>query len=144
MKRLGSVTADLGSRLRRLTGRQGLAVAAAVTLGGGGAALALAGEQALATGLVAVIGALLLAGVVQLRRRVGQEIGALRGDVARLTERLVIVQRQVVAAVENERVANADRHEELTQVLTVTDASLPAARQPSAAETDHSHHESVD
>jgi predicted O-methyltransferase YrrM len=109
-----------GWQLRRLAGLGRRQAAGLLALGGLCLAVvvaAAAGQPAVAMSLLAVLLAAVLAGVVQLARRVG---GLHRGHQASLQDLRVVVeqlQRRVVAAVEKERLTAGDRHLELTEAL---------------------------
>ena len=109
------------ARLHSLSSRQavGLLLMAAVCLG---VAMASAtGHAALATSLLAVLLAGALGGVVHLSRRIGAMHRANQASVRDL--RIVVdqLQRRVVAAVEKERLAAGDRHQELSDALARTE-----------------------
>ena len=105
------------ARLHSLSSRQalGLLLMAAVCLGV--AVASVMGRAAVATSLLAVLLAGALAGVVHLSRRIG---GLHRANQASVRDLRVVVeqlQRRVVAAVEKERLAAGDRHQELSDAL---------------------------
>jgi hypothetical protein len=119
---------ELGSEARHLTARQtgALLAVAAVT-----AALLMAtalNRGALATALAGLLVGFVFVAVVLVRRRLAQEVASVRvhlaGEVASLrgqldavSDRLQLMQRQVVAAMENERLAASDRHAEVLAML---------------------------
>ena len=114
-------------RLIGLSSRQaaGLAVIGLLCLGV--AAAALAGQAAIATVLLALLMAAVLAGVVHLS---GKMAGLHRADQASIRDlRLVVdqLQRRVVGAVEKERLAAGDRHQELLETIARTERLTPAA-----------------
>jgi hypothetical protein len=109
------------ARLHSLSYRQavGLLLMAAVCLGV--AVASAAGRAAIATSLLAALLAGALAGVVHLSRRIG---GLHRANQASVRDLRIVVeqlQRRVVAAVEKERLAAGDRHQELTEMLARTE-----------------------
>jgi predicted O-methyltransferase YrrM len=95
-------------RSRRLSRRQvaGVAVGALVAAG---------------LAVVSVVGALLLitllAGVVHLSRRIGRVQRSTQEAVRDLRGTIDQLQRRVIAAVERERLAAGDRHQELTEIV---------------------------
>ena len=109
------------ARLHSLSSRQavGLLLMSAICLG---VAMASAtGHAAVATSLLAVLLAGALVGVVHLSRRIG---GLHRANQASVRDLRVVVeqlQRRVVAAVEKERLAAGDRHQELGEALARTE-----------------------
>lgn len=109
------------ARLHSLSSRQavGLLLMGAICLG---VAMASAtGHAALATSLLAVLLAGALGGVVHLSRRIG---GLHRANQASVRDLRVVVdqlQRRLVAAVEKERLAAGDRHQELSDALARTE-----------------------
>jgi hypothetical protein len=60
---------------------------------------------------------LVFAAVVQLRRRVGQEVRSLKLENAQLVKRVEASQRRILAAIENERLAAAERQHALLDAL---------------------------
>lgn len=111
-------TTSAAGRLRKnLTGRQAVALGLVAALGVGAVGAALADHQPLATALVCALLLGLFAGVMQLRRRVSQEVQSVTARLAGLSERVVVAQRQVLAAVESERLAMSDRWDELRDVV---------------------------
>lgn len=126
---------DLTTDARSLTVRQATALAVAAVLISGLLVAAALGRPATATALVGLLVGLGLAGLVQVQRRTAREtnsaraqltgeITTVRAQVNDLAERLEVVQRQVVANVENERLAGSDRHLELLASLGRIEAAL--------------------
>lgn len=110
---------------RRVTVRQAVAIAVAVVLTISIVAAAVLELFVVTTALFGILGMLLFAAVVHLRRTWGREAAALRVEVSRLTERVEHTQRQVVAAVEDQRLLGMDRHREVLHALGVSDADGP-------------------
>jgi len=111
LKRL--VKAVLGLSRRQVAGLLATAI-----VGLGVAVASAAGRAALATSLLALLLVAVPAGVIHLSRRlagVGRANREAVGDLRVLVEQ---VQRRVIAAVEKERLAAGDRHQELTEVLS--------------------------
>ncbi len=114
LKRLARLV--LGLSRRQVAG---LLIMAAICAGV--AIAAVIGQAAVATCLLALLLAAVLAGVVHLSRRIGRAHRATQASVRDL--RLVVeqLQRRVIASVEKERLAAGDRHQELTEVLARTE-----------------------
>jgi predicted O-methyltransferase YrrM len=106
---------------RRLSSRQlgGLAVVAVVCAGV--AVASVAGQAAVATCLLALLLAAVLAGVVHLSRRIGGAHNSTQASVRDLRGVVDQLQRRVIASVEKERLAAGDRHQELTESLGRTE-----------------------
>lgn len=85
-----------------------------------------AGQMAIATSLLAVLLAVNLAGMVHLSRRVGGLHRVSQGSVRDLRNVVEQLQRRVLAAVEKERLAAGDRHQELTDTIAGADRLTPA------------------
>jgi len=79
------------------------------------------GEAAVATCLLALLLAAVLAGVVHLSRRIGGVNRATQGALRDLKGTVDQLQRRVLASVEKERLAAGDRHQELTESLARTE-----------------------
>lgn len=139
----GPHLAGLVDRVRQLTRRQAAALATVVSAGGAAVLAALAGWSGAALALVSMLTVVLAVGQVQLRRRQAQqdadrraghrqlhqesiqlrrEVSALRADVRTLADEVESGHRRLVAAVEKERAAAADRHTALQALL---DQSVP-------------------
>lgn len=129
--------ASLARRARALTVRQAAALGMAALLLGGLVLSAVLGRQAIATALVGSLVMLVLAGQIQARRKMAQEIAAVRirvrqeseavkRELAALLERLQFIQRQLLAVVETERLTSTDRHVELMATVD----RVTAARRP--------------
>jgi predicted O-methyltransferase YrrM len=113
-----------------LTRRRVLAIGVVVVLGAAIGVAAVQGQTALTTALVGLLVAVVFATAMQLRRRVGeleamtrllvQEVRSLTSAQARLTNRVEFAQRRIVGAVENERLAAADRHQKSLAVIRNT------------------------
>lgn len=117
MSRLARFGRRQSARLRSLSNRQavGLLLMAALCLGV--AVASAAGQSAVATSLLAALLAGALVGVVHLSRRIG---GVQRANQDAVRDLRVVVeqlQRRVVAAVERERLAAGDRHQEIADAL---------------------------
>jgi predicted O-methyltransferase YrrM len=113
-------------RLHSLTSRQAVALSAI-----GVACIGVVGASALdrpglAVSLLALLPAAALAGVVHLSRRLGSLHRAQQSALQDL--RIVVdqLQRRVVAAVERERLAAGDRHQELTDAVARAERLTPA------------------
>ncbi|WP_250001771.1 class I SAM-dependent methyltransferase [Actinoplanes sp. M2I2] len=76
-----------------------------------------AGQAAVATCLLALMLAAVLAGVVHLSRRLARVNRSNQETVRELRGAIDQLQRRVIAAVEKERLAAGDRHQELTEVM---------------------------
>ncbi len=115
------------ARLQSLSSRQVVALALTAVVSAGVAVSAAAGQVALAVSLLAVLLVATLAAVVFLVRRVRLLHSAEQASVRDL--RLVVeqLQRRVVAAVEKERLAAGDRHQELRDAITGADRLTPRA-----------------
>jgi predicted O-methyltransferase YrrM len=105
----------------RLTSRQagGLLVVALVCAGV--AIASVAGQAAVATCLLALLLAAVLAGVIHLSRRIGGAHRSTQASVRDLRGVVEQLQRRVIASVEKERLAAGDRHQELTESLARTE-----------------------
>ncbi|MEU4156574.1 class I SAM-dependent methyltransferase [Actinoplanes sp. NPDC026670] len=119
-------------RLPRLTGPQVVVTAAAGVVCAGAAATALTGRTGIATALLALLGAIILAGLMLLFRRLArvQKAGlAAQRDLRTTVEEM---QRRLVAAVERERLTAGDRHLELAEAIArvklVTDRKAGSAQ----------------
>ncbi len=113
-------------RLHSLTSRQ---AAGLVLIGAACAGVAVAsalGRPGVAATLLALLLAATLAGILHLSRRLG---GLHRAQQNSLQDLRVVVdqlQRRLVAAVEKERLAAGDRHQELTDAIARADRLTPA------------------
>ena len=103
-------------QMRDFTFRQAVALVTVLVIGLGAIAVAAFGSQSLALALMGLLIVLTFFAVVQVRRRVAtmqqrlaREAQARRNDVAVMQQRLALRQRQILAALENERLAAADR-----------------------------------
>jgi predicted O-methyltransferase YrrM len=119
-------------RLPRLTGPQIVVMTAAGVLCAGAAATALTGHTGIATALLALLGGIILAGLMLLFRRLArvQKAGlAAQRDLRTTVEEM---QRRLVAAVERERLTAGDRHLELAEAIArvkqVTDRKAGSAQ----------------
>src|SRR4029453_1753574 len=104
-------------RLAGLSSRQALGLVLMAVACAGVAATALTGRWAAAVTLLAVLLATTLAGVLHLARRIG---GLHRTQQASIRDLRIVVdqlQRRVVGAVEKERLAAGDRHQELLDAV---------------------------
>ncbi|GAB1693949.1 class I SAM-dependent methyltransferase [Krasilnikovia sp. M28-CT-15] len=104
------------TRLHSLTSRQGLALIAIALLCVGTAAVSVTGQQAAATTLLAGLLGIALLGLLLVARRLGALRRGHHAHLAALRDMRVLVeetQRRVVAAVERERIAAADRHRDM-------------------------------
>ncbi|MEV4707696.1 class I SAM-dependent methyltransferase [Actinoplanes sp. NPDC049316] len=118
MSGLTSVGGRLAVRLRSLTRPQAVVLMVVLAVVAGIWAAAGTGHQGLATSLVAVLLLGVLLGILHLSRWMG---GLYRANQAANRDLRVVVeqmQRRVVGAVEKERLAAGDRHQELTRSLT--------------------------
>ncbi|MCU7723680.1 class I SAM-dependent methyltransferase [Actinoplanes sp. KI2] len=104
--------------VRGLSHRQIAGLLATATIGLGVAVASAAGRAALATSLLALLLVAVPAGVIHLSRRLGGVGRANREAVRDLRVLVEQVQRRVIAAVEKERLAAGDRHQELTEALS--------------------------
>lgn len=127
---------SLARKARALTVRQAVALGMAAVLLGGLVLSAVLGRQAIATALVGSLVMLVLAGQIQARRKMAQEIAAVRvrvrqeseavkRELAALLERLQFMQRQLLAVVETERLTSTDRHVELMATVNRVTAAGP-------------------
>jgi predicted O-methyltransferase YrrM len=119
-------------RLPRLTGSQAVVMSAAGILCAGAAATALTGRTGIATALLALLGGIILAGLLMLFRRLArvQKAGmAAQRDLRTTVEEM---QRRLVAAVERERLTAGDRHLELAEAIArvkqITDRKAGSAQ----------------
>jgi predicted O-methyltransferase YrrM len=110
LKRL--VRAVLGLSRRQVAG-----LGAAAVVGLGVAVASAAGRAALATSLLALLLVAVPVGVVHLSRRIRGVNRATQETVRELRVLVEQLQRRVIAAVEKERLAAGDRHQELTEAL---------------------------
>lgn len=117
--------------VRRLTRRQLASLLLATGLAGTVAAAAALGQLTLAISAVGFLGASLFAAVVQLRRRLSLDVDAIQLEVRRSRQSIVkeiqsqsanralaaeqveAAHRRLLAVLENERLAAADRHSEV-------------------------------
>jgi predicted O-methyltransferase YrrM len=109
------------ARLHSLSSRQAAALGVMAVICAGVAVASAAGQTAIAMSLLAALLAAALAGVVYLSRRIG---GVHRANQASVRDLRVVVeqlQRRVVAAIEKERLAAGDRHQELTDAFARTE-----------------------
>ncbi|HEY8473039.1 MAG TPA: class I SAM-dependent methyltransferase [Natronosporangium sp.] len=116
--------------IRNLTSRQLLALGAAGVLVVAILVAAAVGLETLTTALVGLLVGLVLATTVQLRRRLSEvearsraalaAIQEVQAEQAALTNRLEFAQRQLVAAVAQERLAAGDRHQQLLSAVGET------------------------
>ena len=127
-----STLSRIRRRLPRLTGPQAAAMSAAGVLCAGAAATALTGHTGIATALLALLGGIILAGLMLLYSRLAkvQKAGlAAQRDLRTTVEEM---QRRLVAAVERERLTAGDRHLELADAIArvkqVTDRKAAAAQ----------------
>jgi len=112
-------------RLISLSSRQALGLLLMGVVCAGVAAASLAGQVAVATSLLAVLLAATLAGILHLSRRIG---GLHRSEQASIRDLRIVVdqlQRRVVGAVEKERLAAGDRHQELIETIARTERLTP-------------------
>jgi predicted O-methyltransferase YrrM len=113
-------------RLHSLTSRQAAVLLLIAAACAGVAAASALGRPGIASTLLAVLLAATLAGLLHLSRRLG---GLHRSQQASLQDLRVVVdqlQRRVVAAVEKERLAAGDRHQELTDAIGRADRLTPS------------------
>ena len=112
---------------RALTRRQAAALSAAAALGATLVTATLAGRGEIAVLAVGLVGVLVLVIVVQVRRRMVQQIRAVMLQNSNLARQLEIFQRRVVAALENMRLEEADRFRALVANLDLKEASNQTA-----------------
>ncbi|SNY14241.1 Methyltransferase domain-containing protein [Paractinoplanes atraurantiacus] len=105
------------NRLTSLSRRQWAGVAVVLTGSAGVAVAAAIDQAAVATCLLALLLAAVLAGVIHLSRRIGRVNRSTQAAVRDLRTVVDELQRRVLAAVEKERLAAGDRHQELTESL---------------------------
>ena len=114
----------LVARWRSLTPRQAATLAGAGLPGLAAAVAALAGRPAVALAAVAMVSVLVFVAVVQVRRRMNQELEAVTRQTARLLdvaqERAEAIQRRVLAAIEHDRLAADERQRDLLQLVEQT------------------------
>ena len=108
---------SLARRLTSLSARQAAGLAMMATICAGVAVASVAGQGAVATCLLALLLAAVLAGVVLLSRRIRGGQRATQESVRELRVVVEQLQRRVIASVEKERLAAGDRHLELTEAL---------------------------
>ena len=104
-----------------LSSRQVAGLLVMVAACAGVAIASVAGQAAVATCLLALLLAAVLAGVVHLSRRIRGSHRVTQEAVRDLRIVVEQLQRRVIAAVEKERLAAGDRHHELTEVLSRTE-----------------------
>ncbi|MEV4352552.1 class I SAM-dependent methyltransferase [Actinoplanes sp. NPDC049596] len=109
----------LRRRARRYANR--LAGLSRRQLAGIAVALALSAGAAVTAGLLALLPAVVLAGVIHLSRRIGRADRSAQAAVRDLRTVVEQLQRRVLASVEKERLAAGDRHQELTEAVTRTE-----------------------
>jgi predicted O-methyltransferase YrrM len=109
------------ARLHSLSTRQAVALAVMAVICAGVAVASVTGRAAIATSLLALLLAAALAGVVYLARRIGSLHRANQASVRDLRIVVEQLQRRVVSAVEKERLAAGDRHQELTDAFARTE-----------------------
>jgi len=113
-------------RLISLSSRQALGLLLIGLLAVGVAVASVAGRIGAAVALLAVLLAGTLAGVVHLSRRIG---GLHRAEQASIRDLRIVVeqlQRRVVGAVEKERLAAGDRHQEMLDTIARTERLTPS------------------
>jgi predicted O-methyltransferase YrrM len=113
------------ARLQSLSSRQAAALAVLAVICVGVAVASATGLAAVATSLLAVLLAAALAGVLYLSRRIG---GVHRANQASVRDLRIVVeqlQRRVVAAIEKERLAAGDRHQELSDAFARSERLTP-------------------
>jgi predicted O-methyltransferase YrrM len=101
-----------------LSSRQIAGLVAAVVTGLGVAVASAAGRAALATSLLALLLIAVPVGVIHLSRRIRGVNRITQETVRDLRVLVEQLQRRVISAVEKERLAAGDRHQELTEALT--------------------------
>ena len=119
---------QVGRLVRRvpgLTSRQALGLTVMAVICTGVAVASITGRTAIATSLLALLLAATLAGVVHLSRRIGGLHRAEQGSIRDLRVVVEQLQRRVIAAVEKERLAAGDRHQELTDQIARTERLTP-------------------
>jgi predicted O-methyltransferase YrrM len=116
------------SKLRRLarkvlglSSRQAAGLLFMAVLCAGVAVASVVGQAAVATCLLALLLAVVPAGVLLLARRIGGMHRATQESVRDLRIVVEQLQRRVIASVEKERLAAGDRHQELTEALARTE-----------------------
>jgi predicted O-methyltransferase YrrM len=114
LKRLAKLVLGLSSR-------QAAALMVMVVASAGVAVAAVTGQAAVATCLLALLLAAVLAGVLHLSRRIGGVNRSTQASVRDLRGVVEQLQRRVIASVEKERLAAGDRHQELTEALARTE-----------------------
>ncbi|MBU2662145.1 class I SAM-dependent methyltransferase [Actinoplanes bogorensis] len=108
-------------RCRGLSRRQLAALIVVLPLALGVGISSMIGRAALATGLLAVLLAVVLTGVIHLSRRIGGAQRSTQEAVRDLHGVVDQLQRRVIAALEKERLAAGDRHQELTEAMARTE-----------------------
>ena len=126
-RRLTSQLRLIRVRARAVTRRQAAALSAAAVLGATLVTATLAGRGEIAVLAVGLVGVLVLVIVVQVRRRMVQQIRAVMLQNSNLAKQLEIFQRRVVAALENMRLEEADRFRALVANLDLKEASNQTA-----------------
>ncbi len=107
--------------VRGLSKRQAAGLLIMVVVCSGVAIASIVGQAAVATCLLALLLAAVLAGVLYLSRRISRANSATQASVRDLRAVVEQVQRRVIASVEKERLAAGDRHLELTEALARTE-----------------------
>jgi len=118
MTRLLRLVRALARRLHGLSGRQVAGILASMVLAAGVGVSSVVGAAAIATCLLAVLLVAIFAGVIHLARRIRGVHRSTQDAVRDLRGAVDQLQRRVIAAVEKERLAAGDRHQELTDAMT--------------------------
>jgi Mrp family chromosome partitioning ATPase len=113
------------ARLHSLSSRQVVTLGLTLVVCAGVAVASAAGQVALAISLLALLVVAALGGVVFLIRRVRLLHHASQASVRDLRIVVEQLQRRVVAAVEKERLAAGDRHQELSDAIARADRLTP-------------------
>ena len=116
----------LAKRLYGLSSRQLIGLLLITAVCSGVAAASATGHVAVASSLLGVLLGGTLAGVVLLSRRIGGLHRAEQASIRDLRTLVEQLQRRVVAAVEKERLASGDRHQELVETIVRTERLTPA------------------
>jgi hypothetical protein len=126
-RRLTSHLRYIRVRARTLTRRPAAALSAAAVLGATMVTATLAGRGEIAVLAVGLVGVLSFVLVVQVRRQMSKQIRSVMLHNSNLAKQLEIFQRRVVAALENERLEEADRFRALVANLDLKEASNQTA-----------------
>ena len=115
-------------RIRRITPRRAVFLAVVAASGTAMVAATAAGRHDIVTVLTGFVGVLVLMVLLLLRRRSSQEVRSIAAQTIRLVERVDAEHRRLLATVENERMAAADRHRALLAAIEAVRAESGQAQ----------------